>query len=549
MSETTSMSSKIQTHRGQKTIDRSTEPLPKSWVWPQDTIAIHEAERCTQVLLQYISNTEQVACLMMKKLENTQIISVLHSLSQKGKRVYLLVEQYTAALNQLKGHCLIRVFPSGECSCDNLLLIDPNSNNSQAYMLSGNIDTTIGLGLLCQVQSDKLKPLFRYYCYFFWERAIEEYLSLEHNHGQKIRGKGVDVYFDVKQLSQTYLYDLLLHPVEGESRANHLDRYLSLDQTGERFRIERSGILELPHIQLANLPTRMQLEAAEPKSFEDDLRYLSISYHWQTDPLYLPQGALKDNLYESWIKYGRVKKKELETLREEIDKKLQEIDSDHNTEIDIVQFYNSFGSELRGILSSLNQLVDFNWGKSGDTFEKIKVADELNIKYQHACQKLDEQIKRYKREQRCEKLQKTIRTIQTQRELDRGGLMRMEQLARETQDVEAYKIYQAKTEELQLAQHKSQKELEGLTEELLFLQQELLQENMDPTSSELDVLGASKESDATGRSTMPNLELLPLVGTLYQTDGKLYLAIDDWKDHHIALNEAIRLGATLCAYP
>lgn len=127
--------------------------------------------------------------------------------------------------------------------------------------------------------------------------------------------------------------------------------------------------------------------------------------------------------------------------------------------------------------------------------------------------------------------------------------MRMEQLARETQDVEAYKIYQAKTEELQLAQHKSQKELEGLTEELLFLQQELLQENMDPTSSELDVLGASKESDATGRSTMPNLELLPLVGTLYQTDGKLYLAIDDWKDHHIALNEAIRLGATLCAYP
>ena len=71
------MSSKIQAYTGHKTIDRSSEPLPKGWVWIDGT-PFSEANRREQVLQWKLDFAEDVICLLTERIDDTKIIEALH---------------------------------------------------------------------------------------------------------------------------------------------------------------------------------------------------------------------------------------------------------------------------------------------------------------------------------------------------------------------------------------------------------------------------------------------------------------------------------------
>ena len=125
------MSSKIQAYTGHKTIDRSSEPLPKGWVWIDGT-PFSEANRREQVLQWKLDFAEDVICLLTERIDDTKIIEALHKYSSThGKRIYLLVGEYTASLNKLRGHCLIRTLSSSDIPRGSLLLVNPNSTQAR----------------------------------------------------------------------------------------------------------------------------------------------------------------------------------------------------------------------------------------------------------------------------------------------------------------------------------------------------------------------------------------------------------------------------------
>ena len=504
------MSSKIQVYIGHKTIDRSSEPLPKGWVWI-DATPFSEANRREQVLQWKLDFAEDVICLLTERIDDTKIIEALHKYSSAhGKRIYLLVGEYTASLNKLRGHCLIRTLSSSDIPRGSLLLVNPNSNQAKAYLFSDSFAaSTDSLELFKSVDDEgQKKELFRYFCYLFWEKATEEYLSQEHSEGQPVKGKGVDVYFDTTLLSPTFLYDLVLQSIEGQPRSSVLKKYLSLDEGAAHLYVKQSEKKELPDVHLHTLRTKEGLEQTDPSDFVDDLRYLSIDYSWKVHPLYLPKDAIVARLYKDWDEYRSMQAKNLESLQRDINKKLEEANKARGT--DRARCYLGLEVELKEIIASLDPLLKVSWGEDRASYSKLEQASGLDDRYRIACRDLENAIKRNELEQQEQELKRKIDAAQDSKEVDRYNLA-----------------------------------LKSLRGEYARLQSPDTGER-----SPLDDLYSHQKSKATGTTkavTIPSLLLLPEVGKLYQQGDKFYLAIADWSDYDRAQREAIRLQATLCA--
>ncbi len=522
--------SKIQEYPKQEQIDRSEQLLPKSWVWSEGSSVLTDTAGRNKQIRTILENTSTLVCLLTQRIEDSMLVGYLHELAQRERRVYLLLGEYSSALEQLLGHCLIRILPQELIPSGSLLLTDPSSNKAKSFLLSDPLvaqpEGSIGL-LSPSIEGEKGRELFHYFCYLFWERARREYLCDKDRKGREIIDKGRDVYFDPTQLHPEYLYDQFLRKSEGLSRRALLGRYISLAGSVRHLRIEQSETLDLRDITFSQLHTREELEGARPNKFPDTIGYLMTTYHWRVVPFYRPSEAKLSDYYKKWEGYTEGKKQELEGLINEIESKLKSSHSDKGA--DYASLYVNFEKELREIQKGISLLIDVRWGYDHNTSEKQHEAERLTAQYKAACTGLELDVKKLDLERELTAIRKEIESLKKDLARHREELKQQEGEGKDEQEKSKTKEAEEKTKQFET-------ELKGLKGKENNVERELRR----LTTQSKGV----KESSDLGNFTTP---ILPSVGELYQTSGKLYLAIDNWEDYEEAHKEAQRLGAVLCA--
>lgn len=541
--------SKIQIYPKQEQIDRSEQRLPKSWVWSEGSYVLTDSEGRNAQIHAILKNASTIVCLLTKRLEDSTVVGYLHQLAQRGCRVYLLLGTYSSALEQLLGHCLIRILPLELIPSGSLLLTDPTSNKAKSFLLSDPLvaqqEGQIGL-LSPSREGEEGKELFHYFCYLFWERANKEYLCEEDRKGRDIIDKGRDVYFDPDKLHSDYLYDQFLGKSEGLSQRALLGRYISLAKDMRHLRIAPSREEKLDNITFSQLPTREELEGASPERFPDDLGYLKTTYHWNVVPFYCPSEAKPSSYYDTWEKYTQDKKQELKGLINEIESKLKSPHSDKGA--DYASLYVNFEKELRAIREEISLLLDVRWGYDRNTSEKQHEERCLTEQYKAACTRLELGVKKLDLEQELTDIQKEIK------ELEKNLAAHLEELKQQ----EA----QEKDEQEKGKAKEAQKKKEGFETELKRLKgkekdkdRELrkLKAQSNATNPPSSLNNSYNQDGAQGGKSQkngakqPTTPILPSIGRLYQIGEKLYLAIESWEEYDEAYKEAQRLGAVLCA--
>ena len=128
--------SKIQIYPKQEQIDRSEQRLPKSWVWSEGSSVLTDTAGRNKQIRTILENTSTIVCLLTQRIEDSTLVGYLHELAQRECRVYLLLGTYSSALEQLLGHCLIRILPLELIPSGSLLLTDPTSNKAKSFLLS-----------------------------------------------------------------------------------------------------------------------------------------------------------------------------------------------------------------------------------------------------------------------------------------------------------------------------------------------------------------------------------------------------------------------------
>lgn len=541
------MSNKIEAYSNYRKIDRGGETMPKSWQWPSnDSCELEDTDSRKTQIRHRLSQTQAVVCVLTQCIEDTDIISYLHELAQKGHRVYLLLGKYSPKLGQLRGHCLIRILPADVLPHGSLILSDPGSHSAECLLLSSSLGEQNQVELLCT--SDKqetIKELFRYFCYLFWERANTEYLSeSDDTTGRDIVDKGVDVYFDTEKLHPHYLYDKFLINCEGLSRRKLLGQYISHAPGMQHLRIEASGERKLDDITFSQLPTREEFTKISPDSFPDELGYLETSYHWLVLPYYLPQGAELSPYYKGWEEFSTITADALNRLIGEIDRKLNT--PQPNMGAEYARLYLNFKLSIEDIREELDSLKSFPWGYDPATGSKQQALKALKAQYQTACKKFDDDLKRLDLEQRLAQNKTKIENLKRRQE------SLLETTNFNTQDQEEQK--NGKSDEYQRNIKEVEKAIEDAEKEELQLKRELSeskdQANTTSEESSLEQLynkGKNRENKNTPTNTSDSsLPILPSIGRLFQVKQKLFLAIDKWDEYDEGLKETVRLGAELC---
>ena len=544
--------SKIRIYPNQKQIDRSEALLPESWLWPEVSSVLTNTAGRNKQIRKILENTSAIICLLSECIEDSTLVGCLHELAQRGCRVYLLLGEYSSALEQLLGHCLIRILPPESIPHGSLLLTDPGSDKAKSFLLSDPLveqqEAQIGL-LAPSIDGEKGRVLFHYFCYLFWERANKEYLCKEDRKGRDIVDKGRDVYFDPAQLHPYYLYDQFLSHSEGLSQGSLLGQYISLAEGMCHLRIEPSRELNLEDITFSQLPTKKELEGASPKRFPDDLGNLITTYHWRVVPFYCPSGAKLSSYYKNWEEYTQNKKRELERLIETMEGARKRLRP--NKGADHARLYLDFERALSEIQEKVSSLIDFRWGYERNTSEKQNEEKRLKEQYEAACKELELELKKLDLAQELTVIQKEIETLEKNlaehleelKQQDAQG--KNEQEKSKAEEAQKKKTAELNTEIKRWKGKKKEKE-----REIRKLENQSKAAHPPSTSTLNDfynpgsVQGGKSQKDKAKQPTTP---ILPSIGRLYEIEGKRFLAIENWEEYEEAHKEAQRLSAALCA--
>lgn len=133
---------------------------------------------CRARLEKLVSEVEKaVICVASEALSDAQVIRLLWQAAERKNRIYLLVNRYDSALQELTGCCLIR---TGISNIGSFALVCPNTAEASGLLFAGPL-TEQALAfdetLLLNLGKAQGTVLYRHFCHHFWHTAKQEILE------------------------------------------------------------------------------------------------------------------------------------------------------------------------------------------------------------------------------------------------------------------------------------------------------------------------------------------------------------------------------------
>ena len=536
------MATKIQPIAKQETVNYGDCDVKNFWM-PRGESS-HSGHR--ESIKQLLQNVQSgFICVYSEKLEDKDIIKLLFDLSEKV-RIYVLVNEYSSAMDILRGKVLIRY--SGINRIGSFVLVNPNSNAAKGMFFGGQLTEWSLLleHISFSITSDEVKELFRHFCSMFWECAKTEIMEKDE---VEVKAKPLDIYYNTDRFGgKDYVYGTLFDFVENDCRKNLAGKRIVYCGYEKQLptAIQAKTTQDLGNNKMKELLPKEEFEAQKPE-FKDDGVSVEINYTWTNVPFYLPSDAKKHNVYTQWeTEKGKIKQK-LDSLSEAISA--------------LEKRENSISSKLTrfflGKKQQFNELKDSILGIERHDFSVL--AKEERNDYIKQINKISSDIAMHgieiENENRKAKLQEEINEIDEQIKSKQQELTeKKEELAdkkknTKSDDKTAHTFIKKLEDEIQ----KIEKSIKNFENQKNSKQKEIEKgsdENRSAGSS-LDAFsntGNKQKNQSGGKSfELQNLPQLPQVGTLYQAGGKSFLAIEYWEDYEQGKAEAKRLNAELCA--
>lgn len=319
-----------------------------------------------------------------------------------------------------------------------------------------------------------------------------------------------------------------------KKRSELSDKYILPLRETNNIHIESNKTETLKDNILNELLPQEDLENAEP-NFTGDDKSIQITYKWKNVPFYLPQNAKKHNLYVNW-------ENEIKKIGNFLDGILQKIDEVEKKEFSLAKAISRFflgkKTKFDSLKTEINELKNFDFANAAN--DKLK---EKNAKINEIYHQVKTDMEEIEEENRKAKIDEDIVTIK-------------EKIAEKEEQIKKLELEKVEKENIAKEEKKTEKEIFTINKEIQELNKEIEQKEKQkkaiPTSkqetSSLEVFNKKQPmKNSQSELTVPSLQYLPKTGTLWQSDGKTYLAIKDWDDFDLGKQEAKRLSARLCA--
>lgn len=541
------MANKIQPIMKQETVSYGNCDVKNFWM-PRGESSHREYKESIKQLLQNVQSG--FICVYSEKLEDKDIIKLLFDLSEK-KRIYVLVNEYSSAMDILKGKVLIRY--SGINNIGSFVLVNPNSNAARGMFFSGQL--TEGSLLLehtsYSITSDEVKELFRHFCFMFWERAKTEIIEKDE---VEVKAKPLDIYYDTDRFGgKDYVYGTLFDFVENDCRKNLAGKRIVYCGNEKQLPtpIQAASKQNLGDNKMKELLPKEEFEAQKP-TFKDDGGSIQIEYIWQNVPFYLPDNAKEHNLYIQWeTEKGKIKQKV-----DSLTSALSELEKRENTvSKNIARFFlckKQKFAKLKELISKI-QPVDFSTVTKEMRNEYIgqinKISDEITM---HGIE-IDEENRKAILRDEIEGLQKQISDKQQELSNKKAELESKSQEL-ENKETESKKNVKISVSKLEDDIKKIENSIQNLNNQVKNKQKEIekVGSSNKASGSPLSAFeGSNNKKQKNGSSAKPfetqNLPQLPQVGKLFSVDRNHYLVIEYWEDYELGRKECERLNAKLCA--
>ncbi|MCL1994375.1 MAG: hypothetical protein FWG66_15635 [Spirochaetes bacterium] len=132
-----------------------------------------------KMLNDFLSNTEanSVVCVFSEELSSGELCKNLANVRDNGSRVYILTNGFHDEMKNLSG-CLMRY--GGSTRLGSFILKNPNSSNPSGYFFTGRFNggsLATPTNLLLGLDATQCAVLFRYFCWQFWNKTVEEFVE------------------------------------------------------------------------------------------------------------------------------------------------------------------------------------------------------------------------------------------------------------------------------------------------------------------------------------------------------------------------------------
>lgn len=538
------MANKIQPIAKRETVDYGDCDVKNFWMLRSESSRSGHKDRIKQLLQNVHSG---YICVYSERIEDMDIVKLLFDLSEKV-RIYVLVNEYTSAMDNLKGKALIRY--SGINNIGSFVLINPNSNVTKGLFFSGQL--TEGSLLLEHISfiitPDESKELFRHFCHQFWECAKTEIIEKE---PVEVKAKPFDIYYETDRFdSKDYVWGTLFEFVENDSRKKLAGKRIVYYGNEKQLptAIQAESMQVIGDNTMKELLTRDIFEAQKP-DFKDDGISVQINYTWQNVPFYLPDNSKEHNLYNQW-------KSEKDIINQKVSlliSALFELENRENTvSKKITRFFLGKKQKFEELKSQISEIqsVDFSNVTKENRDEYMRQINEISESIIKHGFEIDVENRKAKVNEEIDALQKQIDDKQQELSKKNAELDSKKQEL-ENSESEYEKIFVSKLESEIKDVEKSIQHLENQKKSK---QKEIvkIESEGSGSGSSLDAFDSGKnrkrKNDDNGKPfEIQNLPQLPRVGKLYLYNGNAYLAIENWEDYEIGKTEADRFSAKLCA--
>jgi hypothetical protein len=541
------MASKILPIQKTEKADYSNEPLADFWNINVETI-INDGQIAKQKIISLLSSvSEGFICIQSVSLDEKNIIKQIYDTANNREvRIYILVNEYSSALDSLNSDCLIRYKLQNTGS---FILINPNSNQSDGLFFSGDLSGNAlsnSEHILKELSKDQINNLFRHFCFQFWETAKEE--VIEKGNHSKIKSKPFDVFHDPSEFgNKNFIYSTLFDFVEKARRGDFSKKFIvPLNKENESpIYIIQSAEKNLGVNKMIKLYPQEEFEKKKP-DLVDDGKSCSIEYHWINEPFYLPQNCTLSSLYKDWEN----EKIKINNYIQTIINKIQEAEKKENIiSSTLTRFFLGKKTSFSQLKDKLEELMNIDFANIEEDVLKEKINQINSIYYQ-----VENDIQEIDLENKNAKLDEEIKNLidekkKKEKELENKKNLKESAKNSEQTDNQNQKILLNK---LNSEIDKIQKEINRIDDEIKRKEKEKskLTTNRENNSSlsEFFSIESSKSNINTGKILqIPKLPQLPQIGKLYQSGNQLYLAIEFWEEYEQGKKEANRLNAKLCA--
>lgn len=525
------MANKILPIQKQETIYYGDYEVKNFWKTPQNARFTGHRDKINEIL---DSISEGIVCVCSEILTDKKLIERIFNTSEKVK-FYILVSNYSKEMELLEGKALIRY--SGVNNIGSFILVNPNSNVPKGVFFSGQLSEQSLLieHFSCDINADKIKEVFRHFCYQFWENAKFE--IVEKGVHSPIVSKPMDVYYDKDRYGgKIFVYSTLFDYEEKAKREDlSAQKIVYLNQENLLpIEIIAESSKDMGENIIKELLPQEDFEVQKP-DFKDDAVSIKINFLWENIPYYLPDGAKKHNLYSQWETELKKIQNKLDELADEIIEMEQQ---EKNVSQRLARFFLGKKTLFNKLKEQINNMKNIDFPNLTEEERNEPIEQINNISKEIASHK-----KEITNESRKAKIDDEIEVLKTQREDKESELKTL----KTPSDVR----FKGKYED---DKNKLEKEIKILGDQIRNKEQEKLRiDNLNNTNMESSLTAFSKtdkklsHTDSVRNFEIQNLQQLPQIGILYSAGGNHFLAIEYWEEYPLGKEEAKRLKSKLCA--